>query len=436
MSSLLAHGVAQGAAQSVLSPLDLNFSDPVLVRDGVNYNNRALVSASLVDGAATLAWVNTPFDGSASVLVCSNASLNGPFNLCHGLNRNRQGENEVIGNASDQLGLRHVVYWSYVGSTVCDYHAIIATDGSVLLNETIPGTCNSAVPRKVGAIAVDNQNNVHVVLGRVNVTNSMGYWERTADGAWPVTGEPVSPACCTSDWTMAVSSQGTVMVGYKSTGIYGSGSDVYTAVRQSPGVWNIDDISADCCDICPQASGAYLPHLAADFQGGIRAVWADGRCAGVVETDIYYREWVPGTGWDNQPLVRIAQNSGGSYYPAIAIDPAGKSYVAWSDTTSSPVGYYRIFFSQGRGVNFSPVEIPFQQWSGNAWQKNRQSPTAGATSTWLSRPSSSTRIKITSTRTRGSKWLSPQHRCLHVARASSSRTFAPAIPSTRTSLTW
>ncbi len=363
MNSSLAHGAAQGAAQSVLSPLDLNFSDPVLVRYGTGYDNRALIGASPINGAVTIAWANTPSNDGASVVACSNVSLNGPFDFCNVL---KQGFTEVIGDASDQLGQRHIVYWAYVGSAVCDFHAIVDTSGNVVLNETIPGSCNADVPLKGGAVAVDNQNNVHVVLGRSGV--GMGYWERTANGAWPVVYEPVSPLCCVGDWAIAVSSQGTVMVGYKSTGISGSGTDIYTAVRQSPGVWNLDDISAACCDTCPGNSSAYLPHLAADFQGGIRAVWADGRCAGS-DTDIYYREWVPGTGWDNQPMVRVVHNSGGSYYPGITVDPAGEAYLTWSDTTSSPVGYFRIFFSHGHGTVFSNVQIPFQQWSGNAWQK-------------------------------------------------------------------
>jgi hypothetical protein len=130
----------------------------------------------------------------------------------------------------------------------------------------------------------------------------------------------------------------------------------------------VENISAACCDYCPGGSGAYLPSLAATRDGGFRASWADGRCAGY-ETDLYYREWVPGTGWDNQPIVRVAYNSGLSYYNSIAVDDAGDSHIVWADDTSSPIDYYRTFYVHGRGTQFSPIAIPFDQWAGGAWTR-------------------------------------------------------------------
>ena len=367
----LTGSLVRGATNSLLSPLDLTFSDPVRVLDGGGYNNRALISAAPSNGAVTLAWTNTPGDGSANIVECSNTSLNGPFSLCNGINRGRPNQNEVVGNANDTVGQRHILFWTYVGSTVCDNHVIIGTNGAVLLNETIPGSCNSAVLHKIGSMAIDNQNNVHIVLARENTTNSMGYWERLANGTWPVQNEPISPAGSPTDFSIAASTQGTVMVAYKALGVYGSGTDVYTAVRQGPANWAVDDISADCCNNCQRSSYAYLPKLAADFTGHLHAAWVDNRCPGdpTLNQDIYYREWVPGTGWDNQPIVQVVQNSGQSYYPNLTVAPNGTVYITWSDETSSPVGYYRIFFSYGQGTTFSHVQIPFQQWSGNAWQK-------------------------------------------------------------------
>jgi hypothetical protein len=364
--------LARSVASSLFSPLDLNFSNPVDVSRGNGYNNRALISAAPSNGAVTLAWTNTNISaGSSEIVECSNTSLNGPFSICHGLHGAGANQTEVIGNATDTLGQRHLLYWTYAGGAVCDDHVIIGTDGSVVLDEIIPGSCNAAILHKLGYMAIDNQNNVHIVLARDSTTNSMGYWERTPDGSWPVQNEAISSAGRPTDYSIAVTTNGTVMVAYKAGGIYGAGTDIYTAVRQAPYNWAIDDISADCCQNCPRSSYAYLPKLVGDFQGNIHALWADNRCPGdpSLNTDIYYRKWVPGTGWDNQPMVTVVLNSGISYYPNLTVDPNGVVYATWSDRTSSPVGYYRIFMSYGQGTTFSPVEIPFQDWSGNAWQK-------------------------------------------------------------------
>jgi hypothetical protein len=52
------------------------------------------------------------------------------------------------------------------------------------------------------------------------------------------------------------------------------------------------------------------------------------------------------------------------------VDPSGVAHILFSDTTSSPTGYYRIFYMYGRGTVFSGVNIPFTPWDGNSsWQK-------------------------------------------------------------------
>ncbi len=204
------------------------------------------------------------------------------------------------------------------------------------VNEAIPGTCDPNVPRKLGGIAVDPNLTVHIALGRNNIAGSMLYYQRSNAGVWTVQGEALPSGCAPTDMAITVSTQGTPMVAWKDCGAGGQGTDMHTATRLAPNNWQDDDISAPCCSGCPNVSSAYLPAQAADPFGGIRAAWADGRCVTNGPTDIYYREWIPGSGWNGQPIVQIVENSGTSYYPTITVDDSGEAYIAWGDDTDSP----------------------------------------------------------------------------------------------------
>ena len=195
----------------------------------------------------------------------------------------------------------------------------------------------------------------------------MRYWERTNAGVWTVQSELLPTGCAPSDQTLTVSSQGTVMAAFKDCPQSGQGSDIYTAVRVTPGNWQVDNISAACCSACPNISGAYLPRLAADLVGGIRAAWADGRCSAGGPTDVYYREWVPGSGWNGTPIVQVVNNSGLSYTPVIAVDTSGEAHILWEDDTGQP--YSHIFYSHGHGTVFTAPKSPFDPWF-PAWQSS------------------------------------------------------------------
>ncbi len=367
---------APSVANSPLSP-NADWSDPVGVTNGSGYDDAAQIAASSIDGAVSLFWGQAPGNNDGWVTAGSNTQLDGPFSAIV-LDANETSLNNVMAAAHDNLGRRHVIYWSWPrNGTLCDHYAIIDTDGNVAANEEIPGSCEGGVPRKLGGLAIDANNKSHILLGRNNPTGSMLYWERDAAGNYPVVREYVAQNCCPSDMSMAVSSQGVVIGAFKSSGISGSGTDIFAATRLAPNNWQVDDISAACCSYCPNRSNAYLPRLAADYQGGIRALWADGRCD-TSDTDIYYREWVPGTGWEGQPMVRVAYNSGTSYYPGITVDPSGEAHLAWSDDTSSPINYYRIFYIHGRGQTFTGVQIPFTPWDGNSSYQKQSSIDYGA----------------------------------------------------------
>lgn len=366
---------AAGNVNDSSAPLT-TFSDPAILSIAGEYDNYPGIAASPINGSITAAWSSSPrFPTSSASIICT--ASNAVFGALTTENCVAGEDNANVKNqfgpgpiAHDNLGRKHFLYWLWPNrGTLCSYYAMVDAAGSLLRQEQIPGSCDG-VPRKLLAIAVDSSNTVHIALGKDNIGSSLLYYERLDSGTWTVVGESIPTIGANlGDVSIAVTTLGTVMVAYKDLGISNSGYDIYTATRNAAFNWTIDDISAACCSYCPNVSKAYLPVLYATLDGGIRAAWADGRC-GSSDTDIYYREWNPGTGWTGTPIVRVVYNSGTSYYPSIAVDATGVSHIVWGDTTSSPVGYYRVFYSKGSGTTFTPVEIPFQNWSGNAWQRD------------------------------------------------------------------
>jgi hypothetical protein len=85
--------------------------------------------------------------------------------------------------------------------------------------------------------------------------------------------------------------------------------------------------------------------------------------------DIYYSEWKSDVGWEGHNLVRVVRNSGDSYFPDIAVDNAGTAHIIWSDTTSSPINYFRTFYTYGSGTTFQPVQLPADPYFGRYYQK-------------------------------------------------------------------
>ena len=318
---------------------------------------------------ADVIWTHTD-SNQAEVLGNHNSALGGAFGQSLLLDSDPVNQIEVMGIAHDRTGRTHGLTWKYVGQSVCDYYKQFDTNGNLVINETVPGSCSTTTLRKIGAIAVDSNLTVHILLGRDGTPGSMAYWERTSAGAWTVQVEALPAGCAPGDLSLAVTTQGKVMAAWKDCGGTGQGTDIFTAVRVSASNWQVDNISSSCCSDCPNSSSAYLPHLAADPSGGIRAAWADGRCPSTQNTDIYYREWIPSTGWSGKPLVRVVANSGNSYYPDITVDNSGEAHIVWGDDTNSPFAYYRIFYSHGHGTVFSAPTIPYDPWFPTSWQRD------------------------------------------------------------------
>jgi hypothetical protein len=84
---------------------------------------------------------------------------------------------------------------------------------------------------------------------------------------------------------------------------------------------------------------ASAPSINADWHNHIHLVWADTRDG---NTEIYYKEYVPGTGWGAIDT-RVTVNSASQVQPYVDADPLGNVYTVWTDLrngSSNPDIFY------------------------------------------------------------------------------------------------
>ena len=344
------------------------WNPPVNVSQSAIYDNNASIGASRVNGAVTISWEqrNDPAASANFIKQASNTTFAGTF----GVRTLSTTDYKASGNlktASDSLGRRHVVWYEQSGSTTCNYYARIAADGTTSLKETVPGTCG--LQRKATALAVGTDNTVHALFGTDNT--NIYYYQRT-DAGWTIQSERVLEGNRPNSLALGVTTNGTVIAAWIALSP-GGNNDVYTGTRNASNrTWTIENISYSCCDGCSTNSKTYLPSLARDYSGGMRIAWADEQCdprAEIRVTDLYYREWLPNTGWNNQPIVRVVRDPGEIYYNAITVEENGRAHIAFDDDTGRAFHNYEIRYVNGSGTNFTASESPFRTWAGNAYQK-------------------------------------------------------------------
>jgi len=87
-------------------------------------------------------------------------------------------------------------------------------------------------------------------------------------------------------------------------------------------------------------AAATAPHVTASYSGRLHLVWRDTRDG---NSEIYYKEYLPGTGWD--PVdTRLTTQANTQSEPQIDADPVNNLYVVWSDQRNGASNqdiYYR-----------------------------------------------------------------------------------------------
>ncbi len=85
--------------------------------------------------------------------------------------------------------------------------------------------------------------------------------------------------------------------------------------------------------------GSSAPSITADYNNHMHLEWVDTRDG---NSEIYYKEYVPGTGWDALDT-RITVNASAQIQPYVDADPRGNVYTVWTDLrngSSNPDIYY------------------------------------------------------------------------------------------------
>ena len=354
---ILSAGAANGYA-----PLAASFegwSAPVNISNSGQYDNTPSIAAS-PNGAVSIVWLRSqPANPNANLLLqARNSSLGGGFQqeqLAESVPQKSSGGAIV---RMDALGRKHIVWWQYEDRAVCDYYLRIEADGRTSTKEQVPGTCGHSY--KNTALAIGPDNTAHMLFGQ-NL-QSLFYWVR-ADSEWPVQAERIGGTTTPEAPTLGVTTQGTAIAAWKDKAPGGFG-DIYTGVRQAPGRWQVENVSHTLTPGCEGNSITDEPALAADPTGGMRLVWEDERCdprnPEPTLREPYYREWVPATGWNALPPIRLHRTPGNAFGIAITVDAAGTAHIVWAAVLRARFTFY---YASGRGDRFSDPVTPFEGWS-------------------------------------------------------------------------
>lgn len=91
------------------------------------------------------------------------------------------------------------------------------------------------------------------------------------------------------------------------------------------------------------------PHITATYTGRLHLVWRDTRDG---NSEIYYKEYLPGTGWD--PVdTRLTTQANTQSEPQIDADPSNNLYVVWSDQRNGSSNQ-DIFYRERTGGVWQP----------------------------------------------------------------------------------
>ena len=94
----------------------------------------------------------------------------------------------------------------------------------------------------------------------------------------------------------------------------------------------------------PGTTVATQPSLYASYSGRLHLVWRDTRDG---NTEIYYKQYVPGVGWDAVDT-RLTVNASPQIEPQVDADPMDNVYVVWTDLRNGS-GNPDIFYKERKG---------------------------------------------------------------------------------------
>ena len=93
-------------------------------------------------------------------------------------------------------------------------------------------------------------------------------------------------------------------------------------------------------------TSASAPSITADYNNHMHLVWVDSRNG---NNEIYYKEYVPGVGWDAMDT-RVTVNSFSQIQPSADADPMGNVYAVWTDLRNGSSNFDIYYDSRLEGV--------------------------------------------------------------------------------------
>jgi len=265
--------------------------------------------------------------GALGILFCSNYYYSNPLS----------NDNENLKTQSSSINYSN---------------ATIISDG---FNNSYWNDGNSFLP----AIAVDSKGNIHAVWydytnGKWGTDSEIMHAKFDPSTGWSnIT--VISDGYNGSYWNddnsynpaIAIDSQDNIHVVWhdNTNGVWGIDTEImYVKYSPSMGWSNVTVISDGYNGSYWNDGNSYYPNIAVDSQGNVHVVWQD-YTDGVwgTDTEIMYVKYSPSTGWSNVTIISDGYggsywNDGNSYFPDIAIDSRDNVHVVWYDNTDGAWG--------------------------------------------------------------------------------------------------
>jgi len=181
------------------------------------------------------------------------------------------------------------------------------------------------------AVAADSSNHLHVVWQDDTPGNSEIYYKRSLDGGatWATNKRLTWSAGGSDDPAMVVDSSGGLHVVWHDDS---SGNDEIYYKKSTDGgaAWTTSR------RLTWNSGGSFIPAIAVDPSNHLHVVWYDNTSGNL---EIYCKRSVDG-GATWTASQRITWTSGGSLGPAVAADSSGRIHVVWYDDTPGSADIY------------------------------------------------------------------------------------------------
>ena len=235
--------------------------------------------------------------------------------------------------AVDSSNNIHMVWCDYTPGNSEIYYKR-STDGGLTWSDSqrlIWNSGNSSYP----AIAIDSNNNLHVMWHDWTPGNWEIYYKRSTDGGstWNATKRITWTSSDSYDPEIAIDSNNNLhVVWYDSTP--GNYEIYYKRSTDGGSTWGATK------RLTWNSSNSIHPAIAIDSNNNLHVVWWDSTPG---NWEIYYKRSTDG-GLSWGAMKRLTWNSGSSCDPAIAIDSNNNIHVVWYDSTP---GNYEIYYKKG-----------------------------------------------------------------------------------------